>query len=106
MSALGANRTRRDGGNDVNDPGCVKTLHGITAPGILSPMVRPRAKKAKICLPLGVTTKSDFVFAQPRPIPVTDGQDCSGAQVASHYVVGYDRRPRGGLGERASHSKP
>src|SRR6266478_6914692 len=25
MSALGANRTRRDGGNDVNDPGCVKT---------------------------------------------------------------------------------
>ena len=23
--ALGANRTRRDSGNDVNDPGCVKT---------------------------------------------------------------------------------
>jgi hypothetical protein len=26
-----------------------------------------RAKNAKICLPLGITTKSDFVFAQPRP---------------------------------------
>src|SRR5262249_26099202 len=25
MSALGANRTRRDGRNDVNDPACVKT---------------------------------------------------------------------------------
>jgi hypothetical protein len=25
MFALEANRTRRDGGNDVNDPGCVKT---------------------------------------------------------------------------------
>src|SRR5262245_57306358 len=25
MSALEANRTRRDGGNDVNDPACVKT---------------------------------------------------------------------------------
>ena len=25
MSALGVNRTRRDGRNDVNDPGCVKT---------------------------------------------------------------------------------
>ena len=25
-------------------------------------------KNAKICLPLGITTKSDFVFAQPRPI--------------------------------------
>jgi hypothetical protein len=25
MSALGANRTCRDAGSDVNDPGCVKT---------------------------------------------------------------------------------
>jgi hypothetical protein len=24
-------------------------------------------KNAKICLPLGITIKSDFVFAQPRP---------------------------------------
>ena len=30
-------------------------------------MVMRRAKNAKICLPLGITTKSDFVFAQPRP---------------------------------------
>jgi len=40
----GASRTS---GCDATDPGCVKTLHGITAPGILSPMVRPRAKKRK-----------------------------------------------------------
>src|SRR5215468_10152191 len=51
----------------ANDPGCVKTLRGITAPGILSPTIVRRAKKAKIRLPLGITTKSDFVFAQPRP---------------------------------------
>src|SRR5262245_60881681 len=30
-----------------NDPGCVKTLRGITAPGILSPLVMRRAKKCK-----------------------------------------------------------
>jgi hypothetical protein len=29
-----------------------------------------RAKNAKICLPVGITTKSDFVFAQPRPVAV------------------------------------
>src|SRR5262249_47560394 len=29
------------------DPGCVKTLRGITAPGILSPLVMRRAKKRK-----------------------------------------------------------
>ena len=33
--------------NDVNDPGCVKTLGGITAPGILGPTVMRRAKKRK-----------------------------------------------------------
>ena len=30
-----------------NDPGCVKTLLGITAPGILGPAVTRRAKKRK-----------------------------------------------------------
>jgi hypothetical protein len=49
------------------DPGCVKTLRGITAPGILGHMVMRRAKKRKICLPLGITIKSDFVFTRPRP---------------------------------------
>jgi hypothetical protein len=48
-------------------------------------MVMRRAKKnAKICLPLGITTKSDFVFAQPRPLPdsgllgfsLTNWRDC------------------------------
>ena len=29
------------------DPGCVKTLRGITAPGILSPMIMRRAKRRK-----------------------------------------------------------
>jgi len=29
------------------DPGCVKTLCGITAPGIFGPMVMRRAKKCK-----------------------------------------------------------
>src|SRR5436305_7122253 len=29
------------------DPGCVKTLRGIIAPGILGPMVMRRAKKRK-----------------------------------------------------------
>jgi len=53
---------------DANDPGCVKTLRGIIAPGILGSVVMWRAKNGKICLPLGITTKSDFVFAQPRPM--------------------------------------
>src|SRR5215831_20464989 len=30
-----------------SDPGCVKTLRGITAPGIFGPMVMRRAKKRK-----------------------------------------------------------
>jgi hypothetical protein len=30
-----------------NDPGCVKTLGGITAPGILGPTVMRRAKKRR-----------------------------------------------------------
>jgi hypothetical protein len=47
MSALAANRTRRDGGNDVNDPGCVKTLRGIPAPGILGSTVTRSGKKRK-----------------------------------------------------------
>ena len=45
---------------------CVKTLRGITAPGILGSTVTRRAKNAKICLPLGITTKSDFVFTRRR----------------------------------------
>ena len=43
----------------------VKTRCGITAPGILSPVVMPRAKNPKIRPPLGITTKSYFVFTQP-----------------------------------------
>src|ERR1700732_701492 len=35
------------GRSDENDPGCVKTLRGITAPGILGPLVMRRAKKRK-----------------------------------------------------------
>ena len=31
----------------ANDPGCVKTLRGITAPGVLSPVIVRRAKKRK-----------------------------------------------------------
>src|SRR6516164_6393446 len=34
----------------------------MTAPGILDSTVTRKAKNAKICLPLGITTKSDFVF--------------------------------------------
>jgi hypothetical protein len=34
-------------GNDVRDPGCVKTLRGIIAPGILGSVVMRRAKKRK-----------------------------------------------------------
>jgi hypothetical protein len=39
----------------------------MTAPRILRLVVMLRAKKAKIHPPLGVTTKSDFVFTQPGP---------------------------------------
>jgi hypothetical protein len=40
--------TRRAAGRFAGfDPGCVKTLRGITAPGILGPMVMWRAKKRK-----------------------------------------------------------
>jgi hypothetical protein len=54
----------------IHDPGRVKTLRGITAPGILRLVVTFRAKNAKSRPALGITTKSDFVFAQPRPKPV------------------------------------
>jgi hypothetical protein len=50
-----------------SDPGCVKTLRGMTAPRISRLVVALRAKKAKIRPSLGITTKSDFVFTQPRP---------------------------------------
>jgi hypothetical protein len=49
------------------DPGCVKCLRGISAPGILSSVVMRRQENAKICLPLAITTKSVFIFVQPRP---------------------------------------
>ena len=35
------------GTDSAYDPGCVKTLSGMTAPGILRPVVRCRAKKCK-----------------------------------------------------------
>ena len=35
------------GETDAIDPGCVKTLRGISAPGILSPVVMRRARKRK-----------------------------------------------------------
>ena len=38
---------RLSGRNSVYDPGCVKTLRGITAPGILGPVVMRRAKNRK-----------------------------------------------------------
>jgi hypothetical protein len=34
-------------GKAAIDPGCVKTLRGIAAPGILSPTIMRRAKKRK-----------------------------------------------------------
>ena len=47
-SLSGVKRTRVNGVKiDVNDPGCVKTLRGITAPGILGYTVTLRAKKRK-----------------------------------------------------------
>ena len=36
-------------------------------------------KNAKMCLPLGITTKSDFVFAQPRP-------NIGGSKLPSRYT--------------------
>jgi hypothetical protein len=33
----------------------------------MSPIDAVGQKNGKICLPLGITTKSDFVFAQPKP---------------------------------------
>jgi hypothetical protein len=71
--AVNPSRARRRGDRidsltSVIGPGCVKTLRGITAPGILGSTVTRREKTAKICLPLGVTTKSDFVFTRPRPL--------------------------------------
>jgi hypothetical protein len=38
---------RPPGADSRFDPGCVKTLRGITAPEILSPVVMQRAKKRK-----------------------------------------------------------
>src|SRR6476660_5897402 len=43
----GVKPTCRDRSTDAVDPGCVKTLRGITAPGILGYTVTLRAKKRK-----------------------------------------------------------
>ena len=40
-------RQAKPAGSVENDPGCVKTLGGITAPGILGSTVMRRAKKRK-----------------------------------------------------------
>src|ERR1700723_1441500 len=40
-------RRTKSGGSVENDPGCVKTLGGITAPEILGSTVMRRAKKRK-----------------------------------------------------------
>jgi hypothetical protein len=40
-------RASEAGRSDENDPGCVKTLRGMTAPGILRLVVTFRAKKRK-----------------------------------------------------------
>ena len=67
LGRSGSGRAAEFAASVENDPGCVKTLGGITAPGILGSTVMRRAKNAKICLPLGIATKSDFVFTRPRP---------------------------------------
>src|SRR5215471_18225404 len=41
------NRQARSATSVANDPACVKTLRGITAPGILGSTVTRRAKKRK-----------------------------------------------------------
>jgi hypothetical protein len=56
------------------DLGCVKTLHGMTAPGILRLVVTFREKNAEICPPLSITTKLDFVFTRPGPEETSDVQ--------------------------------
>ena len=47
------------------DPGCVKTLRGITAPGIFGPMVMRRAKKCKNLSSARHYDQIRFRFAQP-----------------------------------------
>jgi hypothetical protein len=48
MSALGANRTRRDGGNGVNDMRCVRTPQRNRSGAILAMVIVPPAlAKAK-----------------------------------------------------------
>jgi hypothetical protein len=53
----------------VNDPGCVKTLRGIIAPGILGSTVMRRAKKRK--------NLSSARTLRPNQISFSHGQDPS-----------------------------
>jgi hypothetical protein len=56
-------------------------VHTTGADRTRGSVVMRRTKKRKICLPLGITTKSDFVFTQPRP-----NSDISGEIPSSHYL--------------------
>src|SRR5262249_30995112 len=59
----------------------LRRTRGMTALGILRLVATLRAKNVKIRPSLGITTKSDFVFAQPRPEPdmsnLSPEQQCS-----------------------------
>src|SRR5215472_10540279 len=48
-----------------SDPGCVKTLRGMTAPGILRLVVTFRAKKCRNLSSAQHYDQSDFVFTRP-----------------------------------------
>src|SRR5215475_15234977 len=49
------------------DLGCAKTLRGITAPRIFWALRSSGEQKPQKFRPLGIATRSDFVFTRPRP---------------------------------------
>jgi hypothetical protein len=77
----------------ASGPGCAKTLRGINAPEILRLVATLRAKKRKNSSPLGITTKSVFVFTQPGPIAdqrVHHGMSATGESRHAPPQQGFD----------------
>jgi hypothetical protein len=81
----GVKPTCRHRSNDAIDPGCVKTLGGITAPGILGPTVMRRAKKRKNLSSARHYDQIRFRFHTTKTLNVILLRDCGATQ---HMVAG------------------
>jgi hypothetical protein len=93
--AADMNGLRPAGRTVENDPGCVKTLRGITAPGILGSVVMRRAKKRKNLSSARHYDQIRFRFHTTKTLNRHNRRHFAVLHNGAHDVVVYGRRPRG-----------